>query len=55
MILDQELNGERLAGLIRDLYGDRKGREALSEAAQKMGRPEAAKRIVDECYALFQE
>jgi len=54
MILDQELNGERLAGLIRDLYGDRKGREALGEAAQKMGRPEAAKRIVDECYALFQ-
>ncbi len=55
MILDQELNGERLAAMIRDLYGDRKGREALSEAAQKMGRPEAAKRIVDECYALFQE
>ena len=54
MILDQELNGERLAAMIRNLYGDRKGREALGEAAQKMGRPEAAKRIVDECYALVQ-
>lgn len=54
MILDQELNGEGLAGLIRDFYGDRKRLEAMSQAAQKMGRPEAAKRIVDECYALFQ-
>jgi len=54
MILDQELNGAGLAGLIRDFYGDRKRLEVMSQAAQKMGRPEAAKRIVDECYALFQ-
>ena len=53
MVLEQELNGEKLAGLIRALYLDRKRLEVLGEAARKLGRPEAAKRIVDECYALL--
>ena len=54
MILDQALDGEGLAQRIRDLYQDRKRLEAMGETARKMGRPEAAKRIVDECYALLQ-
>lgn len=54
MILDQELSGERLAGLIRTLCLDRKRLEALGMAAAKLGKPDAAKRIVDECYALLQ-
>lgn len=55
VILDQELNGEKLAGQIRALYLDRKRLEAMGQAALKLGRPEAAKRIVDECYALVQK
>jgi len=54
MILDRELSGERLAGLIRALYNDRGRLEAMARAAAKLGRREAAERIVDECYALVQ-
>lgn len=53
VILDQELDGEKLAGRVRALYLDRKRIEAMRQAARKLGRPEAAKRIVDECYALL--
>jgi len=54
MILDQDLDGERLAGLIRTLYLDRKGLEVMGEAARRLGRPAAAKRVVDECYTLVE-
>ena len=53
VILDQELSGERLAGLIRTLCQNRERLEAMGKAAAQLGRPEAAKRIVDECYALI--
>jgi UDP-N-acetylglucosamine--N-acetylmuramyl-(pentapeptide) pyrophosphoryl-undecaprenol N-acetylglucosamine transferase len=53
MILDQELSGERLAGLIRNLCLNREQLETVGKAAAKLGRPEAAKWIVDECYALI--
>lgn len=53
IVLDQELSGERLAGLIRALYVDRKRLEAMGKAAGRLGKPGAAKRIVDECYALL--
>ncbi|MFQ5902781.1 MAG: undecaprenyldiphospho-muramoylpentapeptide beta-N-acetylglucosaminyltransferase [Candidatus Binatia bacterium] len=52
IVLDQELNGEKLVEWIRALYLDRKRLEAMGQAARKLGRPEAAERIVDECYAL---
>jgi UDP-N-acetylglucosamine--N-acetylmuramyl-(pentapeptide) pyrophosphoryl-undecaprenol N-acetylglucosamine transferase len=55
MILDEEISGEKLAGLIRAFYLDRKRLEAMGKAAGKLGRPEAAARIVDECYALVQQ
>lgn len=55
MILDQELEGEKLAELIRALYLDRKRLESMGFVARALGRPEAAKRIVDECYALVQK
>ncbi len=54
MILDQELSGEKLAGWIRSFYLDRKRIESMGQAARKLGRPEAAERIVDECYRLIQ-
>lgn len=52
MILDRELTGERLAEKVRSLYRDRKRLAAMGEAARKLGRPEAAQSIVDECMAL---
>lgn len=55
MILDRELDGERLAGSIRTIYQDRQRLETMGRAAKKLGKPEAAKRIVDECYALVQK
>lgn len=55
MILDRELSGERLAGRIRALYLDRKRLDDMGEAAKKLGKPEAARKIVDECYALVHE
>ena len=52
MILDQELNGDLLAGRVRAYVSDRQMIAAMAAAARTMGRPEAAARIVDECYAL---
>jgi len=52
MILDQELSGDLLAGRVQAYVSDRQGIERMAAAARGMGRPEAAARIVDECYAL---
>jgi UDP-N-acetylglucosamine--N-acetylmuramyl-(pentapeptide) pyrophosphoryl-undecaprenol N-acetylglucosamine transferase len=52
MILDQELGGEILAARIRSYLSDRAQIEKMEQAARALGRPEAAQRIVDECYAL---
>lgn len=55
VILDRELTGEKLAERIRSCYRDRERLEAMGQAARKLGKPEAARRIVDECYALVQK
>jgi UDP-N-acetylglucosamine--N-acetylmuramyl-(pentapeptide) pyrophosphoryl-undecaprenol N-acetylglucosamine transferase len=52
MILDREVNGERLAGRVQFYFSDRKRLQAMAAAARALGRPDAAARIVDECYAL---
>ncbi|MGH7817610.1 MAG: UDP-N-acetylglucosamine--N-acetylmuramyl-(pentapeptide) pyrophosphoryl-undecaprenol N-acetylglucosamine transferase, partial [Candidatus Binatia bacterium] len=52
MILDQELTGELLAERIRNYFSDRSRIERMAAAARALGRPDAAQRIVDECYAL---
>jgi UDP-N-acetylglucosamine--N-acetylmuramyl-(pentapeptide) pyrophosphoryl-undecaprenol N-acetylglucosamine transferase len=52
MMLDQELNGAALAVRLRAYVADQKKIELMARAALAMGRPEAAARIVDECYAL---
>jgi UDP-N-acetylglucosamine--N-acetylmuramyl-(pentapeptide) pyrophosphoryl-undecaprenol N-acetylglucosamine transferase len=54
MILDQDLTGERLADHIRELLLNADRREKMAQAAKSLGRPEATKRIVDECCALVQ-
>ena len=52
MILDRDLTGEVLAARIRAYFSDRERRARMAGAARALGRPEAAARIVDECYAL---
>ncbi len=52
MILDQELTGEILAQKIRDYFSRRPRLAAMAAAARALGRPEAARRIVDECARL---
>lgn len=52
MILDQELNGKILAQKIRGYFADRRRIEGMASAARGLGRPDAAARIVDECYAV---
>jgi len=52
MILDQELTGQLLAQRIRHYFLDRAQLERMAAAARALGRPDAAARIVDECYTL---
>lgn len=53
MILDQEISGDLLAGRIRSYILDPSRIERMAAAARTIGRPEAAARIVDECYVLI--
>lgn len=55
MILDRQLDGGKLAARVRALYQDRARLAAMAQAAKRLGRPDAAKRIVDECYALVEK
>jgi UDP-N-acetylglucosamine--N-acetylmuramyl-(pentapeptide) pyrophosphoryl-undecaprenol N-acetylglucosamine transferase len=53
MIPDAELSGERLAQEILSLYHDRQALNEMEQAAAALGQPDAAARIVDECYQLL--
>ena len=53
MIFDRDLSGEVLARRIRTYVADRTQVERMAIAARTMGRPEAAARVVDECYRLI--
>lgn len=48
MLLDRELSGERLAGMVKDLMRDPRRLEAIGDAARGLARLDAAKVIVDE-------
>ncbi len=52
MILDRELNGQILAQKIRGYLTERDRIDKMAAAARALGRPDAAARIVDQCYAL---
>jgi UDP-N-acetylglucosamine--N-acetylmuramyl-(pentapeptide) pyrophosphoryl-undecaprenol N-acetylglucosamine transferase len=54
MILDQDLTGDNLAARIRGFAASPARIQTMAAAARLLGRPEAAARIVDECYALAQ-
>ena len=53
MILDAEISGKRLAEEILPLYRSRKALRAMETGAASLARPDAAARIVDECYHLL--
>ena len=53
MIPDQELSSRRLADEILLLYRDRQALREMEKKAAALGRPDAAARIVDECYRLL--
>jgi UDP-N-acetylglucosamine--N-acetylmuramyl-(pentapeptide) pyrophosphoryl-undecaprenol N-acetylglucosamine transferase len=53
MILDAELSGKRLAEEILPLYYNQKELQEMEAGAASLGRPDAAARIVDECYHLM--
>jgi UDP-N-acetylglucosamine--N-acetylmuramyl-(pentapeptide) pyrophosphoryl-undecaprenol N-acetylglucosamine transferase len=52
MILDRDLSGALLAEKLRGYASDRGRLAAMAAAARALGRPDAAARIVDECYAM---
>jgi len=52
MIRQQEADGKRLADTLARLSCQRELRELMSERARALGRPEAARRIVDKLVAL---
>ncbi len=52
MILDREINGQILAAKVRAFINDRARLERIAAAARALGRPGAAAKIVDECYAM---
>jgi UDP-N-acetylglucosamine--N-acetylmuramyl-(pentapeptide) pyrophosphoryl-undecaprenol N-acetylglucosamine transferase len=54
MILDRDLSGDRLAVEIRSLLETPAQIEAMEAASALLGRPDAAKRIVDECCRMVE-
>lgn len=55
MILDRDLSGEALAGAIHSLFRAPEKIEAMERASARLGKPDAAKHIVDECYRVVSE
>jgi UDP-N-acetylglucosamine--N-acetylmuramyl-(pentapeptide) pyrophosphoryl-undecaprenol N-acetylglucosamine transferase len=53
MILDRELDAERLATALWALLSDPKHHAAMASAARALGRPQAAERVAAECLAIM--
>ena len=53
LILDRDLDGERLTAALRPLLADASARERMAAAARRAGRPDAADRVADACATLF--
>jgi len=55
MILDRDLSGATLAGEIGSLFGQPEKIADMERASAVLGKPDAASRIVDECYRMVSE
>ncbi|MCK9230715.1 MAG: undecaprenyldiphospho-muramoylpentapeptide beta-N-acetylglucosaminyltransferase [Syntrophales bacterium] len=53
MIEEKDCTGEILASRIRTLYGNRAKLQAMEEASKALGRPLAARTIVDHCLEMI--
>jgi UDP-N-acetylglucosamine--N-acetylmuramyl-(pentapeptide) pyrophosphoryl-undecaprenol N-acetylglucosamine transferase len=53
MVHQEELSGAKLAGLIKSLADDPTKLNEMAKKAALLGRPKAAKAIVDDCYRLM--
>lgn len=52
IIPDQELNGERLSSVLTALLRDEKRLAMMAKESKKLGRPEAAEKVVDAIFKL---
>ena len=55
MILDRDLDGERLATMLGSLIGDAATRANMARASRRVGHPEAAERVAAACAALIRD
>ncbi len=55
MIIEKDLNGEMLANKILFLMQSRTRLLEMERESKKMGKPDAAKEIVEQCYKLIKE
>ncbi|MEW5745640.1 MAG: undecaprenyldiphospho-muramoylpentapeptide beta-N-acetylglucosaminyltransferase [Nitrospirota bacterium] len=55
VILESRLNGETLAGAIRELVRNAEARREMQKAAVVFGRPDAAERVVDIAESLIKQ
>jgi UDP-N-acetylglucosamine--N-acetylmuramyl-(pentapeptide) pyrophosphoryl-undecaprenol N-acetylglucosamine transferase len=55
MVLDRDLTAERLARVVLELAVDRTRLRAMGESARRLGRPDAAERVVAICRELVGE
>ncbi len=55
MIEEKDLSNERLADRINDYIHDRESLARMAGIARLLGKPEAARRIVDDCYRLIDD
>jgi UDP-N-acetylglucosamine--N-acetylmuramyl-(pentapeptide) pyrophosphoryl-undecaprenol N-acetylglucosamine transferase len=53
MILDRDLDGERLATALRAILGDAQRHAAMAAASRALGRPQAAEQVAAECLAIL--
>ena len=55
MIEEKDLSNERLADRINDYIHDRESLARMAGIARLLGKPEAARKIVDDCYRLIED
>lgn len=55
MVLDAQLDGERLAAELCELAGEADTRARMSQAAKRLAVPDAARRVVDVCRSVWGE
>lgn len=53
MVPQKELDGEKLAGIIKDFFNNPEKLRAMEKASAQLGHPYAARQVVDECVNIM--